>query len=128
MRLDEAKKLITRLSRSHEDPFIMDSMGWVLSPGQADRKPKTLETAYGIKADPEIAASRRGAVDTGTQEEASRVVMEAVKKFPRQAKFLASALKNSSLDAAHRRSARLQPAGCLPAPPPLAAGAARPDR
>ena len=95
VRLDEAKKLITRaLALAPEDPFIMDSMGWVLfRQGKLPEALKTLETAYGIKADPEIAAHIGEVLWTlGRKEEASRVVMEAVKKFP-DSEILAGALK-----------------------------------
>ena len=95
VRLDEARKLITRaLALAPEDPFIMDSMGWVLfRQGKLPEALKTLETAYGIKADPEIAAHLGEVLWTlGRKEEASRVVMEAAKKFP-DSEILASALK-----------------------------------
>ena len=95
VRLDEARKLITRaLALAPEDPFIMDSMGWVLfRQGKLPEALKTLETAYGIKADPEIAAHLGEVLWTlGRKEEASRVMMEAVKKFP-DSEILASALK-----------------------------------
>ena len=95
VRLDEAKKLITRaLALAPEDPFIMDSMGWVLfRQGKLPEALKTLETAYGIKADPEIAAHIGEVLWTlGRKEEASRVMLEAAKKFP-DSEILASALK-----------------------------------
>ncbi len=95
VRLDEARKLITRaLALAPEDPFIMDSMGWVLfRQGKLPEALKTLETAYGIKADPEIAAHLGEVLWTlGRKEEASRVITEAVKKFP-DSEILASALK-----------------------------------
>jgi tetratricopeptide (TPR) repeat protein len=95
VRLDEAKKLITRaLALAPEDPFIMDSMGWVLfRQGKLPEALKTLETAYGIKADPEIAAHIGEVLWTlGRKEEASRVMLEAAKKFP-DSDILASALK-----------------------------------
>ena len=95
VRLDEAKKLITRaLALAPEDPFIMDSMGWVLfRQGKLPEALKTRETAYGIKADPEIAAHIGEVLWTlGRKDEASRVMMEAVKKFP-DSEVLASALK-----------------------------------
>ena len=54
---------------------------------------KTLETAYGIKADPEIAAHIGEVLWTlGRKEEASRLMKEAVKKFP-DSEILAGALK-----------------------------------
>jgi predicted negative regulator of RcsB-dependent stress response len=72
----------------------MDSMGWVLfRQGKLPEALKTLETAYGIKADPEIAAHIGEVLWTlGRKEEASRVMLEAAKKFP-DSDILASALK-----------------------------------
>jgi predicted negative regulator of RcsB-dependent stress response len=72
----------------------MDSMGWVLfRQGKLPEALKTLENAYGIKADPEIAAHIGEVLWTlGRKEEASRLMMEAVKKFP-DSEILASALK-----------------------------------
>jgi len=69
-------------------------MGWVLfRQGKLPEALKTLETAYGIKADPEIAAHIGEVLWTlGRKDEASRVMMEAVKKFP-DSEVLASALK-----------------------------------
>ena len=95
MRLDEAKKLITRaLALAPEDPFIMDSMGWVLfRQGKLPEALKTLETAYGIKADPEIAVHIGEVLWTlGRKDEASRFMMEAARKFP-DSEILAGALK-----------------------------------
>jgi tetratricopeptide (TPR) repeat protein len=56
--LPEARVLIKKaLSLLPEDPFIMDSMGWVLyRQGELAQALKTLEKAYSIKADPEIVA------------------------------------------------------------------------
>lgn len=58
IRLPEAHDLIAKaLSLAPEDPFIMDSMGWVLyRQGKLAEALQTLEQAYKIKADPEIAA------------------------------------------------------------------------
>ena len=95
VRLDEARKLISRaLALAPEDPFIMDSMGWVLfREGKLPEALKTLETAYGIRADPEIAAHIGEVLWTlGRKDEASRVLSEAVKKFP-DSEILVGALK-----------------------------------
>lgn len=58
VRLKEALELITKATQlAPEDPFIMDSMGWVLY--KQDKLPEALEVlkkAYGIKPDAEIAA------------------------------------------------------------------------
>ena len=58
IRLDEAEELIVRaLELSPDDPFILDSMGWILyrkhdHAGALEH----LERAYSIRPDPEIAA------------------------------------------------------------------------
>lgn len=58
LRLKEARELIEKATRlAPEDPFIMDSLGWVLyRQGRLQEARATLEKAYAIKADPEIAA------------------------------------------------------------------------
>jgi tetratricopeptide (TPR) repeat protein len=57
-RLAEAHALIAQAaSLAPDDPFIMDSMGWVLyRQGKFPEALSTLESAYNLKADPEIAA------------------------------------------------------------------------
>ena len=95
IRLAEAHKLITQaLVLAPQDPFIMDSMGWVLfRQGKLPESLKTLEAAYGIKADPEIAAHLGEVLWTmGRKDDASRIMNEAAKKFPDN-EVLASALK-----------------------------------
>ena len=94
-RLAEAHKLISQaLALAPQDPFIMDSMGWVLfRQGKLPESLKTLEAAYGIKADPEIAAHLGEVLWTmGRKDDASRIMNEAAKKFPDN-EVLASALK-----------------------------------
>lgn len=56
--LAEAHDLIVKASALiPEDPFIMDSLGWVLfRQGKLEAALQTLQNAYRIKADPEIAA------------------------------------------------------------------------
>lgn len=58
IRLDEAQKLLSQaLALAPDDPFIMDSMGWLLfRQGKLEQALSTLEAAYKIKQDPEIAA------------------------------------------------------------------------
>lgn len=58
VRLDEAESLIARaLELSPQDPFILDSMGWVrFRRGDAQSALKHLERAYAAQPDPEIAA------------------------------------------------------------------------
>ena len=85
IRLAEAQDLITRaLALAPQDPFIMDSMGWVqFRLGQLPEALKTLETAYGIKADPEIAAHLGEVLWTmGRKDEAAHLLKEATKKHP----------------------------------------------
>jgi tetratricopeptide (TPR) repeat protein len=85
IRLGEAHKLITQaLALAPRDPFIMDSMGWVLfRQGKLPEALKTLETAYGIKADPEIAAHLGEVLWTmGRKDDAERLMNEAAKKNP----------------------------------------------
>jgi tetratricopeptide (TPR) repeat protein len=58
LRLREAYELIDKaLKLAPEDPFIMDSMGWVqFRLGRIDEAEKTLRRAYELRPDPEIAA------------------------------------------------------------------------
>ncbi|MFZ1900237.1 MAG: tetratricopeptide repeat protein [Azonexus sp.] len=98
IRLAEAHKLITQaLALAPQDPFIMDSMGWVLfRQGKLPEALKTLETAYGIKADPEIAAHLGEVLWTlGRKDDAVRIMNEAAKKNP-DSEVLAAALKKFS--------------------------------
>lgn len=57
-RLDEAETLIDKaLSFAPDDAYIIDSMGWLqYRRGRHGRAIELLERAYGLKADPEIAA------------------------------------------------------------------------
>ena len=85
IRLAEAHELIARaLALAPQDPFIMDSMGWVqFRQGKLPEALKTLETAYGIKADPEIAAHLGEVLWTmGRKDDAARLLKEAAKKYP----------------------------------------------
>jgi tetratricopeptide (TPR) repeat protein len=58
VRLGEARELIERaLQLAPNDPFILDSKGWVLfRQGEAQAALDVLNTAFGIRPDPEIAA------------------------------------------------------------------------
>ncbi|WP_306604752.1 tetratricopeptide repeat protein [Azonexus sp.] len=58
VRLDEAETLLARaLALAPDDAYIMDSMGWLqYRQGLLPEALKTLEKAYRIKSDPEIAA------------------------------------------------------------------------
>lgn len=57
-RLEEAQQLITKaLQLAPEDPFIIDSMGWVLyRKGDLNAALDQLQRAFSIRKDPEIAA------------------------------------------------------------------------
>jgi len=95
IRLAEAHTLLTQaLALAPQDPFIMDSMGWVLfRQGKLAEALKTLETAYGIKPDPEIAAHLGEVLWTmGRKDDASRLMNEAAKKYP-DSEVLAGARK-----------------------------------
>lgn len=84
-RLPEAQELISKaLSLMPDDPFIMDSMGWVLfRQGKQQEALKTLEKAYSLKADPEIAAHLSEVLwAMNRQDDARRVLKDAAKEFP----------------------------------------------
>jgi tetratricopeptide (TPR) repeat protein len=85
IRLPEAQELIAKaLSLTPEDPFIMDSMGWVLyRQGKLSEALQTLEKAYRIKADPEIAAHLGEVLWTlERKDDARRILREAYKAYP----------------------------------------------
>jgi tetratricopeptide (TPR) repeat protein len=93
--LAEAYDLINQaLALSPGDPFITDSLGWVLfRQGKREEALKVLETAYGTRADPEIAAHLGEVLWTlGRRKEAARVLKDAAKQFP-DSEILAAALK-----------------------------------
>ncbi|MDE2439675.1 MAG: tetratricopeptide repeat protein [Betaproteobacteria bacterium] len=85
VRLPEAHELIAKaLALLPEDPFIMDSMGWVLyRQGKLTEALQTLEKAYQINADPEIAA-HLGEVLWSLQrkDEARHLLLDAYKAHP----------------------------------------------
>ena len=85
IRLPEARELITKaLSLMPDDAFIMDSLGWVLfRQGELPESLKTLEKAYSIKADPEIAA-HIGEVLWAMErkDDARHILKDAAKQFP----------------------------------------------
>ena len=85
IRLAEARDLIAKaLSLSPEDPFIMDSMGWVLfRQGKLPEALQTLENAYKIRADPEIAAHLGEVLwATNRKDDARRILKDAAKTNP----------------------------------------------
>lgn len=84
-RLDEAQQLIDKaLELSPEDPFILDSKGWVLfRRGDANGALDVLKKAFAVRADPEIAAHLGEVLWTlGRQEEARQTWSEAMKASP----------------------------------------------
>ena len=85
IRLDEAYKLIAKATElAPEDPFIMDSMGWVLfKQGDFQGALVFLQKAYVIKKDAEIAAHLGEVLwMLGRQDDAQRIWAEAVKRHP----------------------------------------------
>jgi tetratricopeptide (TPR) repeat protein len=95
VRLDEARKLIVKaLSLAPEDPFILDSMGWVLFRlGQPDEAIVHLERAYRQRKDPEIAAHLGEVLwSVGRREDARKLWQEARQQFPDN-EVLGAALK-----------------------------------
>lgn len=84
-RLGEAQELIDKaLALAPDDPFILDSKGWVLfrrgdSPGALD----ALQRAFAIRTDPEIAAHLGEVLwALARRDEAARVWNEAAKAHP----------------------------------------------
>ena len=84
-RLDEARDLIeTGLKLAPEDPFIMDSMGWVLYRlGQNEAALDYLRRAHAQRPDAEIAAHLGEVLwAAGRRDEARKVWNEALKQHP----------------------------------------------
>lgn len=85
IRLPEAHELISRaLSLMPEDPFIMDSLGWVLyRQGKLGEALTTLQRAYSLKADPEIAAHIGELLwAMNRKDEARRLLSDAARQNP----------------------------------------------
>jgi tetratricopeptide (TPR) repeat protein len=84
-RLDEAQQLIDKaLQLAPEDPFILDSKGWVLfRRGDAGSALDVLKKAFALRADPEIAAHIGEVLwSLGRQDEARKTWNEAAKADP----------------------------------------------
>ncbi len=84
-RLDEAQRLIDKaLLISPEDPFILDSKGWVLfRRGDANGALDVLKKAFTLRADPEIAAHLGEVLwSLGRKDEARRTWGDAMKASP----------------------------------------------
>lgn len=85
LRLQEAYGLIAKaLDMAPEDPFIMDSMGWVhYRMGNLDEAEKFLRRAYGLRRDPEIAVHLGEVLwKKGQQSQARQLWREALAKDP----------------------------------------------
>jgi tetratricopeptide (TPR) repeat protein len=85
MRLDEAAELLNKaISLAPDDPFILDSKGWLLfRQGKFDEALAALQTAYARKPDAEIAAHIGEVLWTlGRRDEALAVWREAAKAHP----------------------------------------------
>jgi len=83
--LGEAEILIGKaLKLTPEDPFIMDSLGWVyFRQGRLPEALATLEKAYAQRADPEIAAHLGEVLwSLNRQGEARRLLQAAAKQHP----------------------------------------------
>lgn len=84
-RLEEAQQLIDKaLEISPEDPFILDSKGWVLfRRGNVQGALDVLKKAFSVRADPEIAAHLGEVLwSLGRQDEARQTWGEAMKATP----------------------------------------------
>jgi len=85
IRLDEARQLIVKaLELAPRDPFILDSMGWVMFRlGEPKAALVHLEEAYRQRKDPEIAAHLGEVLwSIGRRDEARKILLEARKQHP----------------------------------------------
>ena len=95
LRLDEAETLVARaLELSPDDPFILDSMGWIrFRRGDVPAALKYLERAYDIRPDAEIAAHLGEVLwSVERREDANRLLDEALKAHP-SSKVLADTVR-----------------------------------
>ncbi len=86
VRLPEAYDLIKKATElAPEDPYIMDSLGWVeFRLGRLEKAEETLRRAYGLKPDPEIAAHLGEVLwKRGREEEAKKLWRNANAKDPK---------------------------------------------
>lgn len=85
IRLDEARTLVQKaLELAPDDPFILDSMGWVdFRMGQNDQAIELLRKALGLRSDPEIAAHLGEVLwVTGKHDEARKIWQSASQQDP----------------------------------------------
>ena len=85
LRLPEAQQLIEKaLQLAPDDPFIIDSMGWVLyRQGKQKQALDYLRKAYSARPDPEIAAHLGEVLwVAGERSEAEKIWLDASKKTP----------------------------------------------
>ncbi|WP_426115630.1 tetratricopeptide repeat protein [Massilia sp. PWRC2] len=86
IRLPEALELITKaLQMAPDDPFIMDSMGWVqFRMGNLNAAEKQLRQAYALRSDAEIAVHLGEVLwQKGQQADARKLWREALNKDPK---------------------------------------------
>ena len=91
-RLTEAKGLIeTAIKLSPDDPFIMDSLGWVnFRMGEMGEALKHLHSAYNTRPDPEIAAHLGEVLwSAGQRDEAQKIWRAALSENPNHETLLA---------------------------------------
>ena len=85
VRLDEARALVEKaLAMAPEDPFIMDSMGWVeYRMGNLEAAENHLRRAYSLRRDPEIAVHLGEVLwQRGKRADAQKLWLEARAKDP----------------------------------------------
>lgn len=85
IRLDEAARLLNKASAlAPKDPFIMDSLGWVqFRQGKLTQALATLEEAFRLRPDPEIAAHLGEVLwQLNRRDEALKVWKETAAKHP----------------------------------------------
>jgi tetratricopeptide (TPR) repeat protein len=91
-RLDEAKELVEKAYKlSPDDPFIMDSVGWVhYRLGNMQEALKHLQQAYSSRPDPEIAAHLGEVLwKAGQHDEARKVWRAALTENPNHETLIA---------------------------------------
>ncbi|HSW84077.1 MAG TPA: tetratricopeptide repeat protein [Usitatibacter sp.] len=96
-RLTEAKDLIEKAYKLQpDDPFILDSLGWVYyRMGQTQAAIKHLQTAYGQRPDPEIAAHYGEVLwSAGNHDEARKIWNAALSENPNHETLLAVMAKH----------------------------------